>query len=149
MENIKEQIEKAIEKNLPNQVGKVLKERLSQADKDAELADSLTITLKKAKKEISELSLKISKYSDIESKLKKLETLGDEIEKKLTGQKIFEAELKASAAEARANEIAGFVGMVFKSPVFRTSVFGNRQIPNGQYGLMPDNFNQTVETKED
>lgn len=125
MNNIKKQIEKAIETNLPSEVGKVLKKRLDQADNDAERVLTLTTTLENAEKEINELSSKISKYAGIESKLNKLETLGVEIEKKLTGQKIFEAELKANAAEARANEIAGFVGMVFKSPIFRRTILEN------------------------
>lgn len=125
MNNIKKQIEKAIETNLPSEVGKVLKKRLDQADNDAERVLTLTTTLENAEKEINELSSKISKYAGIESKLNKLETLGVEIEKKLTGQKIFEAELKANAAEARANEIAGFVGMVFKSPIFRRTISEN------------------------
>jgi len=118
---MEKEIQEIIEKNLPAQVGDVLKKRLDQADTleaRVKLLESEISTARKFSNDLTaenaELKEKMEFHASIDER--KSEVLDRE-----NRQGIFEAKLKATEAENRANEISGFVQMVFKSPVFRKS----------------------------
>jgi len=117
-----EEIKAVIEKNLPAQVGSTLKDVLAQGEKDARELKDLRESYGFAQKRISELEQKLSDYRVLDERNAALDHREAEVDQKIRDQKVFEAELKATAAEARANEMAGFVGMVFRSPVFRRHI---------------------------
>lgn len=116
------EINAIIERDLPAQVGAVLKKTLEQAQIDS-------ATVKTQANEILELRSKCLNFSNIigdykqkEIELNQIKAQIEKLEKLERERKVFEAETKLNESEKRANEIAGFVGMVFKSPVYRTYV---------------------------
>lgn len=86
------------------------------------------------------------KYDQRNSELDKREAFISERER---NQKVFEAELKASAAEARVSEITGLVSIVFRSPVFRTFISENKSVPTDQYNYKNESTTKTIEQRED
>ena len=144
-----EEIRAIIEKNLPAQVGTVLNEVLQQGEKDAAELKATVIAYDDARKEIEKHLIKIEEYRQFDKRNSELGARENVVAEKERNQKVFEAEIKATESEKRATELAGFVGMVFKSPVYRTSVFGSQSVASGQYGTLQQPFNTNVEKHED
>jgi hypothetical protein len=132
MNGLNEKINEHIEKNLPKKVGEVLQKRLKQADEfEAKIEDyknkiekyeNLSNVKDKRIKELEGLVSTEIHLKEIEDKLiqdrKELETRENEIELQIMS-------IKLQEADRRAGEIAGFVGMVFKSPIYRKSTSEN------------------------
>jgi TolA-binding protein len=137
---MEKEIKEVIEKNLPAHVSDVLRKRLDKADEHEKQAEHLQSQLKGERKEIQDLRNRIEK---LESDLKlagDLDKREKEIERRERRMDVHDANLRAEAAEARANEMAGFVGMVFKSPIYRHTATGNRDIPDGSGGIHYGSF---------
>lgn len=116
-----DEINEIIKKNLPAQVGELLKQRLDQAESDAkELIRYKQADTDKAKI-IRELEETIKEYKKQDDRNSKLELREKEVEQAERNRKVFEAELKLAEAEKRLADNTNFVGMVFKSPIFRKS----------------------------
>lgn len=139
---MKKEIEDVIRQHLPQQVGETLRKRLDQAEHDADVVNRQKHQLVKKDEEINALRERIEQLENQVKEEEQLEKDREEVDGKIRDQKVFEAELKADAAEARANEMAGFVGMVFKSPVFRKSISGHQDIPDAQGGMMYGNYSR-------
>lgn len=149
-----EEIKKIIEKNLPAQVGDVLKQRLEQAEKDAVILKQQEEALISRNATIAGFEKQIAEYKKLDERNNKLEEREKAVETKERNSKVFEAELKATEAEKRANELFGFVGMVFKSPIFRKSTidttFGMMQwnSQKSQNEWIKNAPDSSIETKE-
>jgi septal ring factor EnvC (AmiA/AmiB activator) len=142
------EIQEAINKNIPQHVGEVLKKRLEQADKDAAKVKELNDLLTSRNADIAGLNKTIEEYKKFDERNSKLVERENAVAEKERNQKVFEAEERAKAAEARANEMAGFVGMVFKSPVFRRTVTGSSGGYYDSQGRYCNSFdNNKTETK--
>lgn len=146
---MEQEILEIINKSLPTQMGSILKKRLEQADADKARLESCLRMIDNLKAQVEDVEKDIENYKGREVKQQELNTREEEIGKRERSMQVWEANLRGSEAEKRANEIAGFVGMVFKSPVFRKSVSGYQSVPNGQYGTIQQPHNHTEETTEE
>lgn len=146
---LEQEILEIISKNLPEQVGSVLKKRLEEAEADRKRVEDMDYTVKYNRDKIATLEEQIKKYEALEVWQKDLDIREKEISKRESNQKVWEAELRANEADRRANELAGFVGMVFKSPVFRKTVSGYQYVASGQYGTQQAPHNHMEDTTED
>jgi hypothetical protein len=115
------EISEIIKKHLPAQVGDVLKERLKQADQDATDLENAEKALLARGVDIDRLQKQVAEYRALDARNAELATREELVADRERHQNVFAAELKALEAEKRASELAGFVGMVFRSPIFRTS----------------------------
>lgn len=145
-----EEIKVIIEKNLPAQVGDVLKIRLKQADKDAEELKATVIAYNNARKEIELHLAKIEEYRKLDERNAALNKREEDVSERERNKKVWEAELKLSEAEKRISENVNFVGMVFRSPIYRksTSEYYNHMdhYTNGGSEKYKSSQNSTEET---
>jgi len=116
------EIQEAIKKSLPNQVGEALKQKIEQADKDAKLVVSQADEINSKAEHINNLTLKINEYQRLDERNSKLNEREKAVEDAERNKKVFEAELKLAEAEKRITENVNFVSMVFKSPIFRKTI---------------------------
>lgn len=148
-DKMEKEILEIISKNLPEQVGSVLKKRLEQAEKDTELVKQLGATICEQEIKLRALTKELDRHRFLDMKQKELNKQEDELSKRERNMSVWEANLRGSEAEKRADELAGFVGMVFRSPIFRKNVNGYQYVPSGQYGTINQPHNQTEETTEE
>ena len=130
------EMQAAIEKDIPNQVGEALKERLQKAENDKEdlsLHQKANATLreevKQLKNNITQLNNRINKDGELHRNLKLRE---EEVGKREQDQAVFEAQLKSIESEKRAEQAIGLATSIFKSPVFR-STFSKSTVRDGAY----------------
>ena len=118
-----EEIKAIIEKSLPAQVGEILKQTLEKGKKDEAELKATVIAYDNARKEIEKHLAKINDYKQFDERNSKLEARENAVSEKERNQKVFEAELKLAEAEKRTTDATNFVGMVFKSPIYRKTTF--------------------------
>lgn len=116
------EINEIIKKNMPSEVGNNLKKLLEEGEECKNKLDILERVKKDLSDEVVFLKSTIQEYQKLDERNSKLEEREKDVVQKEINQKVFEAELKATEAEKRASELSGFVGMVFKSPVFRKTI---------------------------
>lgn len=138
-----------ISKNLPEQVGSVLKKRLEEAEADKKRIEEIEYSVKYSRDKIVTLENQLGEYKKLEVRREDLDRREEEISKRERNMQVWEANVKSIEADKRANELAGFVGMVFKSPVFRKSVNGYQYVSQGQYGALQHPHNHIEETTEE
>lgn len=124
-EKLSEEIRLSIEKNLPSQVGETLKDVLQQAKKDAEHVVNLQANLKRLEEVIKRKEQAIMELSEREGKASQILSREEEVEKRERNQRIFELETQLKAEQRLNSDLNNFVGMVFKSPVYRRTIQGN------------------------
>lgn len=122
MENLQKEISEAIDKNLPNQVGEILKKRLEKADSDAVLLEQQRKNIKNQGETIGNLEEKLNKHLELDTKLNFLIMCEKELIKKENSQKVFEAELKMNAADSKVVMLQDVMQTVFKSPVYKKHI---------------------------
>lgn len=150
---VEKEIEEIIKKNLPAQVGEVLKTRLEQAERDTNTVKRQLEQIISKTATIVELEKTIADYKQFDERNSKLEVREKAVAEKERNYKVFEAELKLNEAEKRTNDAVNFVGMVFKSPVFRKTVSeynGGIQNWNSQLGrneFVPNGSKNKTEEK--
>jgi hypothetical protein len=117
-----QEIKSIIEKNLPAHVGAVLQERLKKADADEK-------RLEEALKQIKDTCIENINLSTDNKLLKEREaTLADvliqteELKELVRDRRVFEAETKLQCALSENANMVNFVGMVFKSPVYKNNI---------------------------
>ena len=93
-----EEIKLIIEKNLPAQVGDVLKTRLEQAERDAERVKQLEEESRNQRVQISSYQNAINSYKSFDDRNSKLNERDLAITEKERNQKVFELELKLTEA---------------------------------------------------
>lgn len=79
---LEKELQESIKKNLPQQVGEVLKQRLEQADKDARTVKLQEESIEIFKRDIKNLHSEIENYIKFEERNKQLEFREKEIEKR-------------------------------------------------------------------
>jgi plasmid maintenance system antidote protein VapI len=125
MENIKEKIQKAIEENLPKQMGDVLQKRFSELEeietKYKDLSDlyaNQSKELIKLQKERDQLTIDLAERIELLKDIKKRE---DAVQSKEWKLELEITKIKLYEADKRATELQGIVQTVFKSPIYRKS----------------------------
>ena len=122
MENLQKEIAEAIDKNLPNQVGELLKKRLEKADSDAVLLEQQRKNIKNQGETIGNLEEKLNKHLELDTKHNFLLMCEKELIKQANSQKVFEAELKMGAANSKVVMLQDLMQTVFRSPVYKKHI---------------------------
>ena len=119
------EIQATIEKDIPNQVGEALKERLIKAEKDATDLIDCKISIEtfredntKLRNNITELNTRIRLDGEVHANLKLRE---DSVSARERNLNVFEANLRVEDSEKRANQALNMVNTVFRSPVFKST----------------------------
>lgn len=146
MKNLENEFKEVIEKNLPSAVAGTLQEYLKKARDNEQL-------LEMAQEKNEDLRKKnIDQFSEIE-RLKGLVRLEEEltakeetIAKREQAMEIATLKIKLEESEKRQQDAIGFVGMVFKSPIYRKDVhntkgYMNHQGYNGENKVVESNNN--------
>jgi len=121
-EEMNKEIQEAIKKSLPNQVGEALKLRIEQADKDAETVKEQATCINGHLTTILNLNTTISEYKKLDERNNKLVERENKVADDERNQKLIISELKLEQSEKRNIDIINFTGMVFKSPIYKTHV---------------------------
>lgn len=139
------EISAAIKKNLPSEVGNLLKTRLEQAD-------GMELTIQKLKTEVMQLSKQYQEMSDKvhsdetrKSKIEKYEEIKKEALELEGKQELFEAKLRLEETQKRTDELRGVMEIVFKSPVYRKNIVSNGSNYDSSTGHSRDENDNTNE----
>jgi hypothetical protein len=140
-EETKNEILAAIEKDLPNQIGTLLKKRLELVEKlDAKVL-ALEEDIEEYEKRIKNQKEMLDKHESLDTKRIQLENLENDLEilsKSIQDKEKYlrthEAELLQQEAEKRADQAVEIVKLVFRSPVYNKRIVENKQdIISNQY----------------
>jgi DNA repair ATPase RecN len=147
---MEQEIKDIIAKNLPEQVGNVLKERLENAERDAKDLGSLRKDYGNLLTELEEKDKKIQGLSHLESRLDYIKATEESIKERKMETAIQISEIKLQEAEKRADELRSVLEIVFKSPVYRKSHSTNVHYgyENGQSQPKFASPSETIETEE-
>ena len=156
---MQQELLQVIEKNLPLEVGEVLRKRLEQADKDAKTAELLLVKNTDLERLLSQSSAMIAKFQNRETAVMESAAINAKTEidlhKRENDLAKTLADLKATEAEKRADQLKEVLGVVFRSPVYKRNYSektdGNSvsSYENGQTVTRPTNFPYSRETKEE
>lgn len=133
---MKQEIKEIIQKNLPAQVGEVLRETLEQAEKDAEQVKILSENINKKTFEIKNLHYEIEEYRKFDERNQQLEQREKDVankERNLTIQQLtYELNSEKEKTQFSKDVALGLV----RNTEFRKSIFDNTTEPGGkdQYG---------------
>ncbi len=126
MKEMQKEMQDAISRHLPGQVGSVLKDKLIQMEKDAELLASQATEIANQDKKILELkdiiSVNKQEWNTIESLQKVLDERDRVVSKKERDQKVFESQLLANTNATRLFDMQEMMRVVFKSPIYKKLV---------------------------
>ena len=129
MEQLNKEIQEAITKNLPAQVGEALQQLLAKATKDAqELADAKRYIEQHGKlsenlsNSVAELQTQLERHANIDDRLREL----DEAKR---DRKIFELETKLAAEQRVTHILDQTLSKLVRNIEYRNTLFGKENIP--------------------
>lgn len=129
MEQFNKEIQEAIAKNLPAQVGEALQQLLAKATKDAqELADAKLYIEQHGKlsenlsNRVAELQTQLERHSNIDDRLL-------ELEEAKRDRKIFELETKLAAEQRVTHILDQTLSKLVRNIEYRNTLFGKENIP--------------------
>jgi hypothetical protein len=122
---MEQEIKDIIAKNLPEQVGNVLKERLENAERDAKDLGSLRMDYGNLLAQLDEKDKKIKELSYLEDRLDYIKATEEAIKERKMEMALQISDIKLQEAEKRADELRNVLEIVFKSPVYRKSHLTN------------------------
>ena len=152
------EVQKAIEKNLSAEVGKVLKERLDKAEKDAAKVAALTSNIDYLNKQITKLTGDVNKHTILntrESAISSREEAALQQEQKLEVEIL---KIKLEESEKRADVISSYTSGLVRNTLFRKEIFdsetANAGLPimdgqgNAHYPLPTQKSHTSTESEE-
>jgi hypothetical protein len=125
---MEQEIKDIISKNLPEQVGTILKDRLHQAEQDAEYIVLLERKLSERDAEIKTLYSTISDYKSMNIHKEHLDRLQEELDKRERAIILEVTNIKLEEAIKRSDATYRLVEHIFRSPVVK------KQIMNETFG---------------
>lgn len=142
------EIRELIQKQLPEQVGTVLRTRLDQAEKDAASVVRLTGSLAAESSALSAAQAALRRHEHIDNRLSEVEKREAAVLKREQAADL--NEFKAKAAESAKQDIFKLAETVFKNPTFVRSESQRRSIviPGNSYPQEVTETNFTTETIE-
>lgn len=152
-QELEKAIQTSINENLPAQVGETLQKLLAEGKKNAELVEKIQKDYENSAKLINELQ---SEKAEMKKQLIAQENLYNredqlKIDQQELDKKILEIKLEES--EKRQADAVNFVGMVFKSPVYRKEIskseFNNVQYVSPDQKIVPGGSNQIITESEE
>ncbi len=160
MEKMQQDLLQAIEANLPAEVGRNLRKRLEQAEAWESENGTLKRDNKALKKENKEMDDKMIDMTGREKMVLDQANANGKKEKELNiRENQFakdSAEVRATEAEKRADQLKEVLGVVFKSPVYKRTYgeqndgnYTSDYDVNGRNRSVPTNFPSSKETHEE
>jgi len=147
--NIQKEISEAINKQLPAEVGDVLKARLEQADKDRDALELLDGVLKGLEVRVEELSTSNVKLTKKAQEVEGKEKLNIKKEEELAKRELeldkTIAVSKQENAEKITDKMEDLVKIVFKSPVYRKEMTSNEYNGQSNQSLSSNSTERIVE----
>lgn len=129
---MEQEIQDIIKKNLPEQVGTVLKARLDQAEKDSETVKQQQDAIAKQEQAIKKLQAEISKYMELDTRNAGLDTREKalEIQERDFKVKVLEATVLTEQDKTKfAKDVA--MGLV-RNTEYRKNIFDTKSGPEGR-----------------
>ncbi|MDY6893933.1 MAG: hypothetical protein SVO01_00720 [Thermotogota bacterium] len=118
-------INEVLEKNLPAHLSKALQNRLNEADKIFEQNKSLKDSFETVSIKEKELKVKVNKLTEELVEHEHLDQRQKSILMKELNQELFEAKTKLEASEMVNSKIINFVALLMRNVDFRKEVFKN------------------------
>lgn len=153
MKNLEEKINEAITNDLPNQIGKALKQKLEEAERNDEMIRNQDVLLKDNKNKISQLNEVINEYKKLDERNLKLDERELSILEMVQNSKVSELEYKL-ASEKEKTEFSKSVALgLVRNIEYRKDVFNSKTTPTiDQYGSTQhlsttDNNNETTKAE--
>ena len=136
MKDQNKEIRAIIEKNLPQQVGEVLKQRLEQAEKDSNNVERLKSINENACSEIKELQGEIKKYIQFDDRNRDIDKREKELSENEQAFKCNTLQVKLDEANKRANIVTEFTHGLVRNTIFKKNIFESADQPQvqDQYG---------------
>lgn len=139
---LEDDIRKAIEQSLPEQVGTLLKQRLTQAEADAKNLKNAEASASSYRSERDALQARLDRHEELSKRIKALDEREAAILKREQNQAVIEA--RHAAAEDKCKAIFELAGMAFRNPRITTFESVNRNMPvTGQYGIEDRHINES------
>jgi hypothetical protein len=154
------EIQEIIEKNLPSQVGEILKKTLEQGQKNEQIVEQQKKEIAKLNSYISNLDKIILNYKEFDTQNSKLEIREKIVAETERNQIITQKTFENKELEKRSNDLFTLVSLLVKNPraieILTSASFGNQETSDGQYGGIRQFSNskttngtkETTETKE-
>lgn len=130
---ISQQITKAIEQQLPKEVGDVLQARLEKLDQLEKQNEKYAKQIVQLQDKNTELHNKVRAHDDLDTRKNQVSDAEQALAEKERDFKVKEMEIKLEESEKRANLSKEFVQLIFKSPVYRKTTYKDVPVPNGGY----------------
>lgn len=135
MDTINAEFQAIIDKNLPFQVGEILKKRLQQAEIDAGMVKTQDSMLLKKDENIKGLEKIINDYKSLDSRNAAIETREKAVDLKERQMEVEKLKHELSCSNMRGNDIKELVGILVKNPMAIDLMKSNTSIPiKNQYG---------------
>ena len=148
---MEQEIKDIISKNLPEQVGSVLKTRLEKAEKDAQYISELEEKLAEKDEKVKTLYKKVSELEQNNIDKKQLDAFKEELDTKARELELEITKIKLDEAIKRSEAVYHLTEQVFRSPVTRKRIenmtYGGYN-QNGQSvtnGAVPTHITETIE----
>jgi len=147
---MEQEIKDIIAKNLPEQVGNVLKERLEKAEKDAKDLEIMNVSYGNLMIELEGKKQKLKELMSLESRINDIKNAEESIKERRMEMALQISDIKLQEAEKRADELRNVLEIVFKSPVYRKSHLTNVHYgyENGQSQPKFVSPTETIQTEE-
>lgn len=147
---MEQEIKDIIAKNLPEQVGNVLKERLEKAEKDAKDLEIMNVSYGNLMIELEGKKQKLKELMSLESRINDIKNAEESIKERRMEMALQISDIKLQEAEKRADELRNVLEIVFKSPVYRKSHLTNVHYgyENGQSQPKFSSPTETIQTEE-
>lgn len=147
------EINEIIQKNLPAQVGDVLKQRLEQAEKDVKELDQAKKQRELDLKRIEQLSAEILEYKKFDERNASLETKEESLREQERNLKINMLEFQLEVEKNKSDFVREVTMGLVRNTTYKKNVFDSENGPNGrdQYGHITyaTNSKNVTETKEE
>ena len=141
------EIREIIESKLPEHVGKVLKERLYQADRDSESLASMDKLCKSIQEERDKLRSDLRRHEAIEAREKQISEREAAVLKRELLAEL--NEFKVKSAEAAKADIFRLAECVFHNPRLVYSTSENRNVPVSSMGHVAQVYDSSSTTVEE
>ena len=147
------EIKLIIEKNLPSQVGTVLKEALSKAESDATALEECEKKLVNLKEFNRSLEERLNAHTKLDAREASVTERENKVEKKEVRQEVDVLTIKLEESEKRADAVTNFTNSLVRNTIVRKSILDSEdqaphQNPDGTW-IYPTPVNKSLtETKE-
>lgn len=120
---LKKEIDAAVEKSLPKQIGDALQKRLSELESKERQLVAANSGLEKSQKDVEEQRAQVAELSKLVATDIALQKREREIAARELRMEVFELDVKLKASEASNDKVLGFVGQLMRNTEFRKNTF--------------------------